>query len=135
MSRKTFEVPAEYDGVRADRVTAALAGISRSLARRLVEEGAARFDGATVGGRDPVAAGAVLECETSNKETHRKADATGECDTEKVNPADMPGKLGDSNRNSKTDEKQNSDWFAEYQPCCYAQCHRMHQVAWRHSGQ
>ena len=61
MSRKTAEVPAEFDGVRADRVTAALAGISRALARRLVEEGAARFDGAAVAARHPVRAGSRLE--------------------------------------------------------------------------
>jgi 23S rRNA pseudouridine1911/1915/1917 synthase len=60
MNRKTFEVPPEYDGVRADRVTAAVAGISRALARRLVESGDAVFDGDVVGVRDPIRSGAML---------------------------------------------------------------------------
>ena len=63
MARKTLEVPDELDGVRADRVTAALAGVSRALARRLIEEGSARFDGERVGPRRSVAAGSRLDVE------------------------------------------------------------------------
>jgi 23S rRNA pseudouridine1911/1915/1917 synthase len=48
MPTRLFEVPAELGGERADKVVSALTGVSRSLARRLVEEGAATFDGARV---------------------------------------------------------------------------------------
>jgi len=63
MTRQTIEVPDELDGVRADRVTAALAGVSRAVARRLVEEGSARFDGEQVVPRYSVAAGSRLDVE------------------------------------------------------------------------
>ncbi len=37
----TIEVPTNLDGERADKVVAVLAGVSRSVARQLVEEGGA----------------------------------------------------------------------------------------------
>jgi 23S rRNA pseudouridine1911/1915/1917 synthase len=56
-----FEVPPALDGERADKVVAVLAGVSRSLARRLVETGGATVDGAAVAARRAVAAGQVVE--------------------------------------------------------------------------
>ena len=56
-----YEVPAHLDGERADKVVAALAGVSRSQARRLVEEGEATLDGAPVAARQRVSAGQVVE--------------------------------------------------------------------------
>ncbi|MBM3694458.1 MAG: RluA family pseudouridine synthase [Actinobacteria bacterium] len=56
-----LEVPDDAGGQRADKVLAALAGVSRSLARRLLETGDARLEGAQVAPRTTVAAGQVLE--------------------------------------------------------------------------
>ena len=61
--RSASEVPAALAGERADKVVAALAGVSRSLARRVLEAGGATFDGAPVSPRDRVAAGRALEVE------------------------------------------------------------------------
>ena len=55
------EVPAALAGERADKIVAALAGVSRSLARRVLEAGGATFDGVPVSPRDRVAAGRALE--------------------------------------------------------------------------
>jgi 23S rRNA pseudouridine1911/1915/1917 synthase len=57
----TTEVPAALAGARADRVVAALAGVSRARARRLVAEGRARFDGAPADPRRRVPAGTLVE--------------------------------------------------------------------------
>jgi 23S rRNA pseudouridine1911/1915/1917 synthase len=57
------EVPEALAGERADKVVAALAGVSRTLARRLLEEGRATVDGAAVTPRERVAAGARVEAE------------------------------------------------------------------------
>ncbi|MBN2114275.1 MAG: RluA family pseudouridine synthase [Acidimicrobiia bacterium] len=61
MPRQTAEVPASLAGERADKVVAALAGISRTLARRLLEEGRATVDGRSASPREPLQAGARLE--------------------------------------------------------------------------
>jgi len=58
MPRQTAEVPASLAGERADKVVAALAGISRTLARRLLEEGRATVDGAPASPRERLQAGA-----------------------------------------------------------------------------
>ena len=55
------EVPAALAGERADKVVAALAGVSRSLARRLLETGGATLDGVPASPRDRVAAGRALD--------------------------------------------------------------------------
>lgn len=60
MSAQEAEVPAELAGERADKALASLAGLSRSHARRLLEEGAATLDGEVVAPRRPVAAGQRL---------------------------------------------------------------------------
>ncbi len=57
------EVPATLAGERADKVVAALAGVSRTLARRLLEEGHATVDGAATSPREKVAAGSWVEAE------------------------------------------------------------------------
>jgi 23S rRNA pseudouridine1911/1915/1917 synthase len=59
--RMKAEVPTELDGERADRVVAVLAGLTRSIARDLVEEGVATFDGERVKAGSRVASGSVLE--------------------------------------------------------------------------
>jgi 23S rRNA pseudouridine1911/1915/1917 synthase len=60
MPTRRIEVPAELAGERADKALAAMAGVSRSLARRLLEEGAATIDGASLLPRRAVAAGQVV---------------------------------------------------------------------------
>jgi 23S rRNA pseudouridine1911/1915/1917 synthase len=61
MGTKRAEVPVELDGERADRITSVLAGVSREAARRLVEEGAATFDGRKVAPDAHLTAGLWLE--------------------------------------------------------------------------
>jgi len=63
MPTQHLEVPAVLAGARADKALAALAGISRSLARRLLEVGAAAVDGKPVSPRQSLAAGQVLTVE------------------------------------------------------------------------
>jgi 23S rRNA pseudouridine1911/1915/1917 synthase len=57
------EVPAALAGERADKVVAALAGVSRTLARRLLEEGRVTLDGAAASPRERVAAGSWVEAD------------------------------------------------------------------------
>jgi 23S rRNA pseudouridine1911/1915/1917 synthase len=54
-------VPADLDGERADKVVAVLAGVSRSVARRLVEQGGARIDGRRLTPDEKLAGGASIE--------------------------------------------------------------------------
>ena len=57
-------VPTELDGERLDRAVAVLAGISRSLARSIVDAGDVRLGGSPAGGaKSRVSAGDVLEFE------------------------------------------------------------------------
>lgn len=63
MTEVRLEVPARLDGARADRAVAVLAGVSRSVARRLLEEGSALVGGQPARPSDPVRAGTVLEVE------------------------------------------------------------------------
>ena len=63
MPTQRLEVPAGLAGERADKALAAMAGLSRSLARRLLEEGAATVDGAPVSPRRSLTAGQVLALE------------------------------------------------------------------------
>lgn len=52
-----LEVPPDLDGVRADRVIAALSGLTRSQVQRLLDAGRVTSAGAPLARRDPVAAG------------------------------------------------------------------------------
>lgn len=61
-------VPAGLDGERADLVLARVAGVSRSTARRMVEEGSATFDGEVLEPRRRIAAGAVVEFEVPERD-------------------------------------------------------------------
>ena len=58
-----YTVPDDLSRQRADKVVAALAGVSRSVARSMIEEGLATIDGADVAPSDRVAAGALLSAE------------------------------------------------------------------------
>lgn len=60
MPTQRLEVPAGLAGERADKALAAMAGISRSAARRLLEEGAATLAGEALPPRRSLAAGQVL---------------------------------------------------------------------------
>jgi len=63
------EIPALLDGVRADRVVAFLAGVSRSRAADLVASGKVRLDGRPVtSGSFTVAGGSVLHVKTAHAE-------------------------------------------------------------------
>ena len=59
----SFEVPLDLDGERADRALARLAGVSRAVARRALEEGTVTRDGARLRGSTPVTAGDHLSGE------------------------------------------------------------------------
>jgi len=63
MTPTRAEVPAALAGERADKVVAVLAGVSRTVARRLLEEGRATIDGAPAAPRARVAAGQWVEAE------------------------------------------------------------------------
>ena len=69
------EVPEDLDGQRVDLVVARLAGLSRSRARRLVDEGGVTIDGATVVARDRVSAGSMVELEPPEPEAGLVAEA------------------------------------------------------------
>ena len=56
----SIEVPADLDGARADKAVATLTELSRTVARRLVAEGAATVDGAAVDPSRRVAVGERL---------------------------------------------------------------------------
>ncbi len=56
-------VPDNLAGERADRIVAVLAGVSRALARRLVESGAATFDGGCVDPKQRLAVGTLVAVE------------------------------------------------------------------------
>ena len=62
------EVPHRLDGERADKVVAVLAGLSRTEARRLVEQGAVRRGGVVLAPAERVAAGSVIEFEPMQAE-------------------------------------------------------------------
>jgi 23S rRNA pseudouridine1911/1915/1917 synthase len=57
----TVLIPPELEGTRADKAVAVLAGVSRSRARRWIEDGRVRVDGQRVAPSDPVAAGSRVE--------------------------------------------------------------------------
>ena len=63
MPARRLEVPPELAGERADKALAVLAGVSRSLARRLLEEEAATADGGPLSPHRAVSAGQVLTVE------------------------------------------------------------------------
>jgi 23S rRNA pseudouridine1911/1915/1917 synthase len=63
MRTRHLEVPRDLAGERADKALAAMAGISRSLARRLLEEGAATVDGARMSPRRSLTSGQILTVE------------------------------------------------------------------------
>jgi 23S rRNA pseudouridine1911/1915/1917 synthase len=56
-------VPVLLDGERADKVVAVLAGVSRAIARRIVDEGMVRVDGAPITPRRRLSAGDTIEFE------------------------------------------------------------------------
>lgn len=60
MPTRQVEVPDALGGERADKVLAALTGVSRSLARRLLEEGKVACEGVVLAPGRPVGAGRVL---------------------------------------------------------------------------
>src|SRR3990172_5308884 len=62
------EVPHRLGGERADKVVAVLAGLSRTEARRLVEQGAVRRGGVVLAPAERVAAGSVIEFEPMQAE-------------------------------------------------------------------
>ncbi len=57
----SIEIPAGLDGERADKVVAVLAGVSRAVARRLVEEGGARIGGRQLSPGERLEAGTPIE--------------------------------------------------------------------------
>jgi 23S rRNA pseudouridine1911/1915/1917 synthase len=59
--RLSEAVPASLDGERADKAVAVLFSLSRSIARRLIEEGAVLVDGSTVAPSRSVSTGACVE--------------------------------------------------------------------------
>ncbi len=59
--RLILEVPADLDGVRADRVIAVLSGLTRSEVQRLVDAGHATSGGAILQRRDQLTAGARIQ--------------------------------------------------------------------------
>ena len=63
MPQTRAEVTDTLAGERADKVVAVLAGISRTLARRLLEEGRVTLDGAAASPRERVAAGSWMEAD------------------------------------------------------------------------
>jgi len=63
MTTRRLEVPADLAGERADKALAEMAGISRSQARRLLDQGAATMGGVAVSPRRGLAAGQVLTVE------------------------------------------------------------------------
>jgi 23S rRNA pseudouridine1911/1915/1917 synthase len=63
MPTRRLEVPASLAGERADKALAVMAGVSRSLARRLLEEKAATSGGAAVSPRRSLSVGQVLTVE------------------------------------------------------------------------
>ena len=64
----SWVVPDDLAGHRTDLVLARLAGLSRSRARRAIEEGRVRVDGRPARVRAPVPAGAVVEAELGEEE-------------------------------------------------------------------
>jgi 23S rRNA pseudouridine1911/1915/1917 synthase len=67
-------VPADLGGERADLVVARVAEVSRAIARRMLEEGAATIDGATVLPSRRVAAGSLLEMQVPAPEPPLEAE-------------------------------------------------------------
>ncbi len=66
MGEQTVVVPDELDDVRADRVIAVVCGVTRSVARRIIESGAAVVvDGGTTPGAVPLTGSQRLEAGTT----------------------------------------------------------------------
>jgi len=61
-------VPAELDGERADLIVARVAEVSRSLAKQMLDEGAALVDGERAAPRDRLQAGTFLDLEVPEPE-------------------------------------------------------------------
>jgi len=64
-----IRVDAGLAGERADKIVAVLAEVSRSVARRLIESGAAQVDGSPVAPRDRLDAGAMVSIDLPATET------------------------------------------------------------------
>jgi len=60
---RELRIPDELGGVRADRVVAVLCEISRAEARRAVDNGRVRLDGAAISASQPLAAGDLIVVE------------------------------------------------------------------------
>ena len=58
--RLTLEVPADLDGMRADRALAMVSGLTRSAVQRIVDDGGATRDGEKLTRRDAVSADDVI---------------------------------------------------------------------------
>ena len=67
-------VPDDLGGERADLVVARVAQVSRAIARRMLEEGAATVDGEAVLPGRKVAAGALLEMQVPEPEPPLQAE-------------------------------------------------------------
>jgi len=67
-------VPAELDGERVDLIVARVAGVSRAVARRMIEDAAATVDGDSVIPSRRVAAGAMLDLQVPEPEPPLEAE-------------------------------------------------------------
>jgi len=76
MTHRTIEVPQDRDGDRADKTIAVMLGVSRSLARSIIDAGDATIDGNPVQASDRLQAGDVLETVTPLLEAPIEADVT-----------------------------------------------------------
>lgn len=76
MANQELVVPEGVSGERVDKVVAGLLGVSRSVARELVDLGA-RVDGAPVSASDRVSAGSVITVATPEPEEDLAAESVG----------------------------------------------------------
>jgi len=76
VANQELVVPEGVSGERVDKVVAGLLGVSRSVARELVDLGA-RVDGAPVSASDRVSAGSVITVATPEPEEDLAAESVG----------------------------------------------------------
>ncbi len=78
MTHRTIEVPADHDGNRADKTIAVMLGVSRGVARSMIDAGDATIGGNPVHASDRLHAGDVVETVTPLLEVALEADGTVE---------------------------------------------------------
>ncbi|KAA3640676.1 MAG: RluA family pseudouridine synthase [Armatimonadetes bacterium] len=78
MTRRTIEVPEGHDGDRADKTIATMLGISRRVAKSIIDSGDATIGGNPVGASDRLHTGDVVEAVMPPPEVPLEADATVE---------------------------------------------------------